>query len=63
VYLLNDNQRFAAHRLSSRGLALACADSIDDGLVAEEWVPGVEVDPLVLGRLEERVTGPKDTRL
>ena len=29
-----------AHRLSSRGLALAWAESIYDGLVAQGWVPG-----------------------
>jgi hypothetical protein len=39
VYLFNDKQRIAGHRLGSRGLALAWADSIFDGLVAEGWVP------------------------
>ena len=40
VYLFSDTQLFAAHSLVSRGLALAWAESIYDGLVAQGWVPG-----------------------
>jgi len=40
VYLFSERQWFARHRLGSRGLALAWADSIYDDLVAEGWVPG-----------------------
>jgi len=38
VYLFSDKQRFAAHRLGSRELALLWAAAIYDGLIAEGWV-------------------------